>query len=257
MVGCEKEDTTGGNNGSGNNNGSIITDDDTGIELNMSNSGSDYIIFYTSFIDDGGFTNTNQGKVELNISSSNNFILHGNYSYYMSYDIASIGSVTSLSTITNIPSSGWVKQIAVNPGTGYVIRYRGNGFGYTYARLYVKDWLVSTGGGIIGATVIYQDKWGEESNDNNLVGTKWRYLDGGIVDMSLDFLTESNGIATNIIYDGEDYEKIEINFSYYYYYASGVITLENDAVGYNFFVEGNQLFLTNENGTVITFTKVL
>lgn len=247
---CEKEYTTGGNSGGGNNNGPAITDDDTGIELNMSNSGSDYIYFYTNFIDNGGYTNP--GEVRLNISSSNNFILHGNVNYYLNYDIARVGTVAGMSAITSIPTSGWVGQIAVNPGTGYVIRYKGQGFGYIYARLYVKDWIVSTDGGIIGATVVYQDKWGQGSDESALVGTKWKYTEYEY-EITLEFLTENNGTYTAQDYtNGNNHTE---NFTYTYSNTNGTISF-SDGEQWNFHYEGNHITFTFEDGSSVVFTKV-
>ena len=163
---CEKENTNpGGDNGGGNNNGPVITDDDIGIELNMSNNGDDKI-YFTIFRPD--YANTTF-SCYIKMSSSNNFVLGTDWSGdIIDYDIASVGHVTGLSSINTIPTSGWVKQIAVNLGTGYIIRYKSGG-PYTNVRLYVKDWIVSTGGGIIGAIVVYQDKWGQESNEEEAV----------------------------------------------------------------------------------------
>ena len=247
---CEKDNVTNRGN-TGNNNGPVITDDDTGIELNMSNSGSDYIYFYTNFIEDGGYTNP-AGEVRLNISSSNNFILHGNYSYYLNYDIARVGTIAGISAITSIPTSGWVEQIAVNPGTGYVIRYKGQGFGYTYARLYVKDWIVSTSGGIIGATVVYQDKWGQGSDESALVGTKWRCTEYEY-EITLEFLTGNNGTYTAQNYNtGNNYTE---NFTYTYSNTYGTITF-SDGEQFNFHYEGNRITFTFEDGSSEVFTKV-
>lgn len=135
FVACEKDNTTTNSN----NRDTGITDDDIGIEVNISNDGQERIFFPQFY---------------LTISSSNNFCF-GNTCCDIS--IARFGSVSGISAITSIPSSGWVGKIAVNPGTGYVIRY--GDYGYTYIRLYVKNWIVSTSGGIIGATVVYQDNW--------------------------------------------------------------------------------------------------
>lgn len=258
---CEKENIAGGNNGGENNNGTIFTDDATGIELNMSNSGSDKISFETSYISISGHIDI--AYIHLTISSSNNFDLYSNISSsYMEYDIASIGSVTSLSTITNIPTSGWVKQIAVNPGTGYVIRYKGQGFEYTYARLYVKDWIVSTSGGIIGATVVYQDKWGQTGghNDESLFGTSWS---GSTVD-TIDGITYTHfftfrfsessftGTATleNHTSSG-DHDTYSPSFTYTFGNNHGNLTMifpdmsSSEWPVFSFVVEGSIMTLTN------------
>ncbi|MBO4307887.1 MAG: hypothetical protein J5848_06215 [Bacteroidales bacterium] len=248
---CEKEDTTGGTNGSGNNNGPVITDDDTGIELNMRNDGSDEIYFETNYIANDGYTN--YALVHLAMSSSNNFYLTRDYGS-VEYDIARVGTVAGMSAITSIPTSGWVKQIAVNPGTGYIIRYKSQGFGYTYARLYVKEWLVSTGGGIIGATVVYQDKWGQGSDESFLVGTKWKYTDNED-EITLEFLTESSGTYQfdDIYYDNNDFTE---DFTYTYSNTNGTITFSSYEVQWNFHYEGNRIIVTTENGGSAEFIKV-
>lgn len=69
-------------------------------------------------------------------------------------DIIAIGNIAGLGNIRNIPDIGWAKKSAVIPGNGYVIRCQSRS--YVYCRIYVVDYIKSTGGGIIGATVKYQ-----------------------------------------------------------------------------------------------------
>lgn len=91
---------------------------------------------------------------DIHIDAANNFVGFNSYT-----DFASVGEVSGLSKITSIPTSGWAKSAAVVPGTGYVARYRypsSSSDPYTYARLYVVKNMVSTSGGIMGATVKYQ-----------------------------------------------------------------------------------------------------
>lgn len=80
------------------------------------------------------------------IDDGNNF--SGSYSYF-----ASIGKVRGLGNVSDIPTSGWASQVAVNPGYGYVAY---NGGDNQFYRIYVEDYIVSTGGGIIGADIKYQ-----------------------------------------------------------------------------------------------------
>lgn len=255
---CEKEDTTSGNNGGGNNNGTAITDDDTGIELNMLNDGSDEIYFEVNYIDYDGFVRST--RIYIAMSTSNNFFLRQTNSAALEYDISRVGSVAGMPAITNIPTSGWVKQIAVNPGTGYVIRYKGQGFGYTYARLYVKDWIVGTGGGIIGATVVYQDKWGQTGNNNNaLFGTSWsttgvQTTENGITHTLSDILEFSSsdftGTMQTIDDSPEGYYTDSYSFTYTYENNHGEMTLiipgmsSSELPVFSFVVEGNVLTLT-------------
>ena len=76
-------------------------------------------------------------------------------------DITSVGKVSGLSSITQIPGSGWNKSVKVNNGHGYVIRchrimhYGGNDYGYTYVRLYIKEIITDTSGGILGVRTIW------------------------------------------------------------------------------------------------------
>lgn len=196
---CEKEGTTGGNNGGGNNNG-------PGIELNMSNSGDGNIFFEQNYcVYSFGNNNCQSCAVKVLMSESNNFYFeydgpllwdqeHGNH-YGSIGEISNIGNVGNLSGITNIPTSGWVSQMAVMPGKGYVIRYRGFGFNYTYARVYVKDWILSTDGGIIGATIAYQDKW-EKEQGSCISGSTWKCLqyDRNII---INFISDSTLLFCN------------------------------------------------------------
>ena len=185
------------------------------------------------------------------------------------YDIARVGSVANMSAINTIPTSGWVNQIAVNPGMGYIIRYGGNGFGYTYARLFVKEWLVNTNGGIIGATLVYQDKWGQENVQNGseetIHGSKW---------LSYEYYDEEyNYTITHTIYLGENNRGLEKNlvrfnydvfmdstiFTYTYNQNSGngVINQESGAgETYDFHIEGNQMSILSGNSVGRVYTRI-
>ena len=239
---CEKESTTSNeNNGSGNNNGFVITNDETGIELNMSNNGNDKIYFETGYLNNYG--SISSAGFYLALSSSNNFYLRDNNGN-LTYDIARVGNVAGMSAINSIPSSGWVKQVAVSPGTGYIIRYcYGNGI-YTYARLFVKDWITSTGGGIIGATVIYQDNFG-----NALVGTKWERYDGFEQLQLLEFISGNTGLfsafAGSVVLHEEE-------FIYYCNYTLGTIVLPSDGTLLDFRCDGNKLIVSD----TMIFTKI-
>lgn len=86
------------------------------------------------------------------MNENNNFYGGYYYSKYTGCTIANVGKVSSLGSITKIPTSGYVEETSVEIGYGYVIRANNA----TYARLYVVDWVLSTGGGILGAKVKYQ-----------------------------------------------------------------------------------------------------
>lgn len=81
------------------------------------------------------------------IDSGNNF----KGSAYVSF--ISVGRVNGLKDVRNLPEYGWSESVAVVPHNGYFVRY---GSGSSYMRIYIVDYIVSTGGGIIGATVKYQ-----------------------------------------------------------------------------------------------------
>lgn len=117
----------------------------------------------------------NQGPLEvgLDIDGSNNFFLRydgGQGDEMKEKFIASVGKVNGLGYIETVPSAGWSARLAVQPGNGYVIRYRGSEVQrpyYTivdptierYARFYVIEWMTSTYGGIIGAKVKFESEW--------------------------------------------------------------------------------------------------
>lgn len=72
---------------------------------------------------------------EIHIDEANNF--KGVRSSGASF--VSVGLVSGLSKITQIPNSGWAESAAVVPGTGYVMRCNGQ-----YARIYVVEYLGQT-----------------------------------------------------------------------------------------------------------------
>lgn len=268
FLACTKDDDTRTNNGGGT--GTVINDDNTGIELNLSNSGNDIISFTTNYVDNYGSINT--AVCLLKMTSSNNFVLESNFSAWLDYDIASVGQVSGLSSIYNIPTAGWVKQIAVSPGAGYVVRYKGNAFGYTYARIYVKDWMVNTDGGIMGATVIYQDWWGMVESSNALFGTTWYYSeqvsDGGVeysssLTVQFSNTTYTGTLRVSRIFSTGEIDNDVTNFIYTYG-ENGIgemVIVYNNGYGeyytesLQFMVEGNTMTLSStEVGTGATYT---
>ena len=83
--------------------------------------------------------------------------------WYYNAEIVSVGKVKGLSAITKIPESGWAERCAATPGCGYVIRQsKASAYdarqtdGYKYCRVYLVDFITSTSGGIMGATIKYQ-----------------------------------------------------------------------------------------------------
>ena len=73
-----------------------------------------------------------------------------------SYDgyFASVDAVKGLGNVAIIPLTGWASKVAVIPGNGYVAYDNQK---KKFYRLYVKDYLVGTTLGIIGAEVKYQE----------------------------------------------------------------------------------------------------
>ena len=83
--------------------------------------------------------------------------------WYYNAQIVSVGKVKGLSAITKIPESGWAERCAATAGCGYVIRQSkvsaydtSRTDGYKYCRVYLVDFITSTSGGIMGATIKYQ-----------------------------------------------------------------------------------------------------
>ena len=95
-----------------------------------------------------------------------------NDNFYDSYGytkFATIGKVSGLGSIKQIPTSGYAKPpVAVTPGYGYVAKCEETTYNpstgrndlvekTTYLRIYVVDYIYSAGsGGVIGANVKYQ-----------------------------------------------------------------------------------------------------
>lgn len=70
------------------------------------------------------------------------------------YSFVSLGKMKGLGNVTAIPQEGWNRSVAVNPGEGYVVRYKGYYDSQAiYARLYVVSEIAGTSGGIIGYTI--------------------------------------------------------------------------------------------------------
>ena len=130
---------------------------------------------YDYTYNDGYSTTSFEGKdleVGLDIDGSNNFFLRydgGSGGEMKEKFLVNVGKVEGLGYIETVPTSGWTARLAVQPGCGYIIRYRGSEnqrWGYTidptlerYARFYVIEWMTSTTGGIIGAKVRFQPEW--------------------------------------------------------------------------------------------------
>lgn len=244
LAGCEKENENQANNTSG----GIVTQDDVGIELNLDNYGYGVTISFQSpkvYISDVGIStdlSLSSGYVDLKMGANNNFrIVENSGPSGLDASISKFGNVSGISAITSVPSSGWVKEIAVNPGSGYVVRYRGRGFNYTYARIYVKSWITNTLGEIIGATVIYQDKWGKEQGSPNLTGCVYQCTAS---DDAIVFQDATTGNLNNM------------SFNYTIVEWHGTISLNNSNIIFVFDNYDENSFGTFINEKFRIFTKV-
>lgn len=85
----------------------------------------------------------------IQINSAYNFV-----GYDYDYSFVSLGKLKGLGNVTAIPQEGWNRSVAVNPGDGYVVRYKSYYDSQArYARLYVVSEIAGTSGGVIGYTI--------------------------------------------------------------------------------------------------------
>ena len=170
-------------------NNPIENNNDVGIEYNLMNNDKHEIIkveeIIEYYIKSTGYSYTGNITLYIGINNINFHITDGLNSLYATqgpkYAITSIGKKKNLSSIKEIPESGWTtSDIAVQPSNGYIIRcYNGDcvdtcniGIGWfrylggftVYARIFVKDWIKSTSGEILGATIIYDNCWKRDVN---------------------------------------------------------------------------------------------
>lgn len=116
-------------------------------------------------MNNGGSQDYSIGIGSIRIDDANNFFAKPNYNIQDNiFDFVSLGLTGGLSQIKSIPLIGWAKTVAVVPGAAYIARSSNYSYswgsysfwGYSYARLYVTDYITGTSGGIIGAIVKYQ-----------------------------------------------------------------------------------------------------
>ena len=142
-----------------------------------SDSSSDFSLVQTSTIsaqDPEGtvlvnLTNDGENSISFGLSrvcmlSSNNFKVISPYASPTDEEIVSVGKVSGLSQIKNIPESGWSRSVAVVPENGYIIHYLDSNGEYKYSRIYVVSYITNTSGGIIGAIIKYQIPWNADGN---------------------------------------------------------------------------------------------
>lgn len=112
-----------------------------------------------------------EGTIQLSMRDDDNgktlldniYISDENFASYYRYTtpegpvlyvtFVSLGSMSGLANIKQIPTTGWASKVSVVPGNGYIAY---DNLTDSYYRLYVTDYIVSTTGGIIGADVKYQ-----------------------------------------------------------------------------------------------------
>lgn len=96
------------------------------------------------------------------ISAANNFVVWQGEHGDLNAGIADVGR-RKLSQITTLPYSGWVHEIAIQLEHCYIYKLENYGYNHEnhYLKIYVKDWLKNTSGGIIGAEVKYCE-WNPE-----------------------------------------------------------------------------------------------
>jgi len=88
---------------------------------------------------------------------TNYYIRHG-----YGAELANLGQVEGLGSVTEKPTSGWAGTTAVEANHGYVVRFKHSydvgapGLPYYHYRMYVQDVLTDIYGGFAGATVKYQ-----------------------------------------------------------------------------------------------------
>lgn len=91
----------------------------------------------------GASTPTYLGNTSLHINEADNFDGYG--------PIVDLGAVKGLGNVSAIPKIGYAGEVKVTPSHGYVYCTGGD-----FYRIFVTDYIVDTGGGIIGADVKYQ-----------------------------------------------------------------------------------------------------
>ncbi len=112
----------------------ILPDPEGTIQLSMRDDDNGKTLLDNIYISDENF--------------ASNYVWPGN-----TVTFVSLGSMSGLANVKQIPTTGWASKVAVVPGNGYIAYDNLTG---SYYRLYVTDYIVSTTGGIIGADVKYQ-----------------------------------------------------------------------------------------------------
>jgi len=153
MVSCDKDD----DGAAGGNGGAAVPDPEGTVTVQVRNANNGG----TQVFPDGFGWNIGDSfkRWAFVIDKSDNLCCDQNAG-----GVICVGEVAGLGNIRVRPEVGWAGEAAVLPGYGYILRTRsqddqdGNPTpdGYNYCRVYVVDYLTSTSGGIIGATIKYQ-----------------------------------------------------------------------------------------------------
>lgn len=141
------------------------------------------VILYSGTIDAGDyccppdtlfFDSTMNVEVSFGIDANINFHIthhYGNQSNWGWFqneggELVDVGEVSGLGDVTEIPESGWAKNVAATKYHAYVLRYKhsinlyNDNFPMYYAILYVEDYLTSSiNGGIIGIKMKYKNPY--------------------------------------------------------------------------------------------------
>ena len=118
----------------------VEKDPDDTVVLNLPVDGNDQSGYYTL-----------SGSLIIKVDGAGNLI-----SYWNDDEFASVGFVSGISKITEVPTTGWANKTAVVAGNGFVIRNKysqGTYPSYSYYYEYYRLYVVSFNGSI--ATVKY------------------------------------------------------------------------------------------------------
>ena len=166
--GCNKDDPDNEDNGNGNENttiadpvGTITANIAIGAEIKLRMDNTDCTVSWTK---------PDNIWIRGDVYWYDNHYPYGKYVYFIS--ICSVGKINGLGAITKIQTSGYTNPTEGSNGTlscdvgyGYIIKIEKkdeyDGIMQptqqtTYARMYVVESIVSTGGGVMGAKVKYQ-----------------------------------------------------------------------------------------------------
>lgn len=150
-------------------------------KMTLKNSGNQNDRLYLKITDDAVYYRASIGKYSaytvLSFSGTNLFSVIDEYwadGHFVSRSnsttpqcceskILSVGDVSGLSEVNNVPSSGWSDHATVQVGHGYIIRSQSTSFSLItfrrYAKVYVESWVKGATGDIIGVVVQYENNW--------------------------------------------------------------------------------------------------